>query len=292
MISSWTTISGHLQGDISYSLRKVLVTPSYIDFEITTFGQAWQECDFAFEYRLSNKEEWKDDAVITQTTAKFLRCNNLYGLPLSKDGVVNTLQWKYSENNLFYGNTPQIRLRALPRVRIFSGSGSYHQVSSAYGDSLVNFDGQSRHDCIGINKSGQYMCVGSDTFYIIDSIDDEEFSTSSSSSTEVMSSSSTEIMSSESSSSSSSYLYELYVNGSISPDVSGTYLESGTYNGKPTYTDGTNIIYWDFGYYGWTWGIGAGGIGLFAFESPSNTITGTYYPIGGAEGNPIVARNP
>jgi len=195
-MSNWTTISGHLQGDISYSLRKVLVTPVYVDFELTTFGQKWTECDIAFEYRLNNKENWKEDAVISQTTAKYLKDNKLYGLTASKDGITHTIQWKYSENELFYSNTAQIRIRPLPRIRVFGSSGHYYPISSAYGDSLVDLDGMSRHACIGIDNSGRYMCVGAEVFYVIDSLDVEEFTSSSTSSSSSETSSSSSSISS------------------------------------------------------------------------------------------------
>jgi len=181
-LGNWTTISGILQGDISYILRKSLVTSSYVNFELTTYGESWTKFDIAFEYRLNDKENWREDTVITQTTAQYLRGNKLYGLTASKYGDTNTIQWKYSENDLFYSNTPQIRLRVLPRIRVFSTAGDYNQISSVYGDALVDLDGQSRHACIGIDKSGNYMCVGSHVFYIIDDLDAPEESTSSESS--------------------------------------------------------------------------------------------------------------
>jgi hypothetical protein len=180
--SNWTTIKGNFQGDISYSLRKVLVTPVYIDLELTIFGERWEEVDIGFEYRLNNKEEWKSDAIIVQSTSKYLRGNKLFGLSVSKYGEIHTIQWKYSENNLFFSNTPQIKLNVLPRIRVFSSSGVYNQVSSVYGDGLTDLKGQTRHRAIGVNESGQYMCLGQDVFYIIDSLEDEEYSTSSDSS--------------------------------------------------------------------------------------------------------------
>ena len=202
-VGNWKNISGYLQGDISYDLRKVLVTPIYIEFELTAFGERWQSFDIAFEYRADEREEWLSNAVITETTAEFLRSNKLYGLTASKYGETHKIVWQYSGNDLFYSDTPQIRLRFLPRVRVFS-SGSYHSISSVYGEGLADLDGLSRHNCIGIDQNGNYMCVGASVFYIIDSLDAEEYSSSSSSSSSssIDSSSSSSIDSSSSSSSS------------------------------------------------------------------------------------------
>jgi hypothetical protein len=181
-MGNWKILKGHLQGDISYDLIKVLTTPIYVELEIVAFGQKWEEFDIAFEYRLNDKETWKEDAVIIETTANYLKGNRLYGLSASKDGVTHTIIWKYSENNILYSMVPQIRLRFLPRLRAFGSVNSNHSIVSMYGDSLINFDGISRHDCVGIDKYGRYICLGAHSIYIIDSLDAEEESTSSESS--------------------------------------------------------------------------------------------------------------
>ena len=197
-ISAWTSISGHLQGDISYNLRKSLVTDTYVDFELTAFAERWSEFDLAFEYRKDNREVWQEDASITQTTANYLDGNKLYGLTSIKDGEAHLIRWQYADNNYLFSESLQIRLRVLPRVRVFSRANSNNPISELYGNSKANLDGMSRHDCIGIDQNGNFMCVGADVFYVITSLDEEEFSSSSSSS------SSSSIDSSSSSSSQSS----------------------------------------------------------------------------------------
>lgn len=196
-IGNWTTINGYVQGDISYNLRKVLVTPVYAEFEITGFSEKWMEFDIAFEYRSDERYQWMEDSVITETSANYLRGNKIFGLQASKDGVVNTIFWKYSDNNLFYGSSPQIRLRVLPRVRLFGNTNSKYTIVEAYGDSLLNMEGLSGYNIVGLDQSGRYMGVGDSIFYIMDDLGSESLSSSDSSS-------STFAMTSSSSSSSSS----------------------------------------------------------------------------------------
>ena len=204
MISSWTTISGHLQGDVSYSLRKSVVTDTYVDIELTAFSEKWQEFDLALEYRKDERQAWQTNASITQTTANYLDGNKLFGFTASKDGEVHLIRWQYSDNSYLFSQSAQIRLRPLPRIRTFSQANSNHPIVELYSKGRVNFIGQSRHDCIGIDNNGNYMCVGSDVFYIIESLDVEEFSSSSESSFSSDSSLSSSSSSSQSSSSSSS----------------------------------------------------------------------------------------
>jgi len=175
----WKIIKSNIQGDISYELRKILTTPVYVEFELTAFGQKWTKFDLAFEYRQKENSDWKEDAVIIETTSDYLRNNKMHGITASRYGTSHIIKWKYSENNILYDDNIQIRLRFLPRLRIFSSSIDQHPISSLYGDGLIDFDGISRHHCIGINNDGQYMCVGKNVFYIIDSLDAEEESTSS-----------------------------------------------------------------------------------------------------------------
>ena len=177
---NWTTVSGGIQGDISYNLRKTLVTPIYALFELNSFGEKWQEFDLAFEYRENEKEEWMEDAVITETSANYLRGNKLYGLKVGKYGEINTIIWKYSDNNLIYGSVPQIRLRFLPRIRLFSNAASNYTIASLYGESLINLDGLSENNIVGINQKGQYMGIGSNVFYIMEDLGSESSESSSS----------------------------------------------------------------------------------------------------------------
>jgi hypothetical protein len=167
---TWTILSGYLQGDVAYELSKVSTTSSYVDLQLVAFGDKWTGFDIAFEYKPDNKTNWLEDAVITQTTANYLRGNKLYGLSASSDGYTNTIRWQYSSNSILFGTTPQIRIRFLPRVRVFGSSNSNYTIASLYGDSLINFDGISTHYCIGKDNDGRYMCLTGSTFYILDSL--------------------------------------------------------------------------------------------------------------------------
>jgi len=205
MTVSWKTISGNLQGDVSYSLRKSTVTPQYIDFDLIAFSEMWSEFDLAFEYRRDDSETWKTDAYISQTTANYLTKNHLYGLTASKSGESNLIRWEYANSGYLFGQSLQIRVIVLPRIRVFSRANSVHAISEIYGNSKIDFVGQSNHNCIGINQSGQYMCLGGGDFYIIDSLSADELKSSSSSSYE-----------------------EYYIlSGSLIPDVTGNYYEYG-----------------------------------------------------------------
>ena len=220
-IGNWKNISSYLQGDISYDFKKVLVDSVYANFELVAFGEKFKDFDIAFEYRLNDTQNWREDALIVETSAKYFKDNKMYGLSASKEGETNIIKWKYSANNLLYGNTPQIRIRFLPRLRVFGSSGQQHSIASLYGDSLVDFDGISRHNCVGINNDGNYICLGNHSIYIIDSLDVEKGSSSSESSSN----------SSESSSSSSSVLCTSLTCVSSSPSGHCNYLTNWQFSG-------------------------------------------------------------
>ena len=171
-VSNWTTIKSIIQGDISYSLRKSLVTNSYVDLDLIAMSEKWQSFDMAFEYRLSSKDEWRMDASITATSGEYLRDNKILGMSSSQYGITNSIRWKYSDNNILYSDSPEVRIRILPRIKVFSEANTNYMISSVYGDSLVEFNSQSEHKCVNINNSGQYICLNAISIYIMDSLDD------------------------------------------------------------------------------------------------------------------------
>ena len=142
-LGNWTTTQSSIQGDISYSIKKILVTDNYVDLNLISYSEKWQSFDIAFEYRFSSKDKWNIDAVIISTSGSYLRGNKIYGMSSSKSGDTNTIRWKYVGNNILYGESPQIRIRILPSAKFFSEANTNYIVSSVYGDSLVDFNGNS-----------------------------------------------------------------------------------------------------------------------------------------------------
>lgn len=181
-MNTQVNISSHVQGDVSCYVRKTHVDSQYVEFEFMAFSNNWPEFDIVFEYRRDHLETWRDDASMTETTANYLKGNKLYGITASQYGIQHLIKWKYSDNNLSFGNTVEVRISILPRVRVFSYANSACTISSMYGDSLVNLDEISDHNCIGIDHDGNYMCIGDSVFYVLSSLDIEGLSTSSSSS--------------------------------------------------------------------------------------------------------------
>jgi len=308
-VGNWDNIGCHLQGDISYDFKKVLVDPVYVKFELVAFGEKWKNFDIAFEYRLNETQRWREDALIVETSASYLKDNKMYGLNASKYGSTNIIKWKYSTNNLLYGSVPQIRIRFLPRLRIFGSSGQYHSIVSLYGDSLIDFEGLSQHNCVGINNDGNYICLGSHSIYIIDSLDVEKGSSSSESSSNSSASSNSSSSSSsfaysqssgsssssssstqkKTSSSSSSSSRGVYVSGSLTPLASGNYYRTTDAFSQPHFLRNDNAydIWWHVptsSYY-----ITAGGVGNALQTGWKRSITGPNYfgiynPINGAVG--------
>jgi hypothetical protein len=94
----------------------------YLNCELVAYSEKWTAFDLAFEYRVDSRDEWQTDAVISSTSASYLKGNRLFGLASSQYGETHTIQWKYSANDVLFGTTPQIRIRILPRARIFGSS--------------------------------------------------------------------------------------------------------------------------------------------------------------------------
>ena len=170
-LSEWTILESHIQGDISFYIRKSTVVSEYVDFDLIAFSEKYQSFDVAFEYRIDDRNEWETNAIIISTTASYLTNNKLYGLSASKYGEQHLIRWKYIDNGILNGSAPQIRIRVLPRLRIFSKVTDNYSISSVYGERLVDYEAISTNNCIGIDNKGRYMCVNSTSFYILESLD-------------------------------------------------------------------------------------------------------------------------
>lgn len=171
MSSSWSTISTIVNGDISYVLKQTNLTNTSVDLILTAYSLKWTEFDIAMDYRLSNLDEWLTDASLTFTTANQIIKNRVYGLIASQYGTDNTIRWQFSDNNISFGTSPQLQFQLVPRFRNFSSSIMGNIVTDLYSDHNVNWIGNSTTNrFVGLNKTGQYMCVSNKLFYILDTI--------------------------------------------------------------------------------------------------------------------------
>ena len=84
--------------------------------------------------------------------------------------------------------------------------------------------------------------------------------------------------------------YDLLVTGTLSPDVTGNYLEDGTCAGKPQYRreDSQCWIWWYATYSRWILSRAPGYLGPHWYKS-ADPVTGTYTPFYGATGTATVS---
>lgn len=170
-MSSWSTISTIINGDISYVLKQTNLTNDSVDFILTSYSLKWDEFDISIEYRNSSLDEWRDDIVLTFTTANMISNNQVYGLQASQYGTDNTIRWNFSNNNVSFGTSIQLLIRIVPRIRNFSRSVLGNIVTDLYGNHNSSWVGSSgTHRFMGMNKIGQYMCISGSSFYILDTI--------------------------------------------------------------------------------------------------------------------------
>ena len=169
MISPLLTI---LNGEISYFIRKSNLTKTEVDIQLTASSMRWNNFDVEFEYRNNDEEEWKSDAILSFTTGNSIVGNRIYGLKASKTGYTNLLRWNFEKNALTYGVSIQLRIKILPRIRNFGYSVINSAITETWGENGADLIAFSRSKkCVGINRTGQYICLTSSSVQIFNSMD-------------------------------------------------------------------------------------------------------------------------
>ncbi len=70
----------------------------------------------------------------------------------------------------------------------------------------------------------------------------------------------------------------VYVTGTVTPDVTGTYAANGTYNGKTAYTNGSYWLWYDSGFMHYSIAVDKGGTVLFSRAWVTGAeVVGSYY---------------
>lgn len=173
MTGNWNNLSFTMQGDVSYSLSISSVSLLSVDFRLIGYSEKWNNFDVAFEYQDKESLAWIDDASIISTNAKYLKGNKLYGLDASKYGSTNIFRWKYIDNHFLMGNTINVRIRILPRIKNFGHFYPYSSVSESYGENKADIDSWSNDKkCLMINNVGQYVCSNGADITVYNSLSD------------------------------------------------------------------------------------------------------------------------
>jgi hypothetical protein len=170
--STYTNLSGLSLGETAFSLEKAKVTASYIDFNLTVYGNPWNTVDIAFEYRYDDYDQWRTDAVIIGSQSEYIEQNKLLGIPSSDQGVVTQFRWKYPSNNITEGMKIELRLRLLPRTQNYSCFDNKTVISEAYGESFYDYVGSIDKKCIRKDLYGRYICLDDTSISIYESLSD------------------------------------------------------------------------------------------------------------------------
>jgi len=147
---------------------KNIATENSLDVQVTLFSNKFSYADIEFWYRTDFGEKWMDDAFISNSTAKFIRGNQLFRLPCLATGYKNIVRWQYEKNNLTLGNSIQIKIRAIPSVATFNHYGYYTIVENVYSNIYNEIESVIPYKIIGLDNYGNYMCFDKNRFVVVD----------------------------------------------------------------------------------------------------------------------------
>ena len=160
--TNWIKLGSFIDGDITIALSKGGVLSNSITFLLDIYSSKYDKIDIAFEYKLKENENWRNDAIITSSTSTYAINNNLFGLSASTYGSQNTFKWSYDKNLALFGNLVQVRITILPRTINFSESNVNsiltNIVSQTYENNKTDVDVISDKRVMNKDKEGRYIC--------------------------------------------------------------------------------------------------------------------------------------
>lgn len=159
MKTAWNSISGLVQGDISYAFRTSALSNSTVDFAMVAYSEKWTKFDISFEFRAKREETWRKDAFLILSNANKIDGNKVIGLDASKYGAINLIRWDFAKNAITYGENIEVKINILPRVKHFSSSTLCSISSHVYGSQLSDIDRITTEVIIlNLNNDGNYIC--------------------------------------------------------------------------------------------------------------------------------------
>lgn len=174
MKTAWNSISGIVQGDITYTFRATALSNSDADFTMIAYSEKWDKLDISFEFRAKKEETWRKDAFLTISNANKIDGNRVIGLDASKYGAINIIRWSFTKNAITYGENIEVRVNILPRIKQFSTSRTSHIASQVYGRQWASVDAISNNaKILNINNDGKYIMADNSVIYIRESPDGE-----------------------------------------------------------------------------------------------------------------------
>lgn len=177
-MSAYSSLSFMSQGDVAvtYEISKAAAI-DMSEIKIKVYGGAYPKVDIAFEYRLSEFENWRSDSVISAGPGS-IDGNVLKGVDCSIAGHNHIAYWNHKANGLVNGQECMSRMIVLPSPVVFLTSGtttwaervSTHDPYASLNRLIVNTD-----------KSGNFICITDLSVDIVDINDQTLLSISASS---------------------------------------------------------------------------------------------------------------
>lgn len=171
--TNWISLGTTVLGDLTISFSKGEVYQKSVDFQIKAYSGKLSEIDIAFDYRLDDSEDWKEDASIAASQSYYVENNKLIGIRASQYGTSNLIKWNFGDNYILNGKNVQVRLRILPRLISFGSSSQFHLISQSYGKNKSDFEfGSSTYKCIAKDNSGRFVCSNSSGIQVFENLED------------------------------------------------------------------------------------------------------------------------
>ena len=139
-----------------------------IDVGLTLFSTSSKYASVAFYYKKNYLDEWRSDAKIIASPARFAYGNELHGLPCSILGSENVLTWDHESNGVAAGSSCLLKIEVIPSSTVMCLAEGFTWIETLFkgGDRIV--EGRVKGKAIGLDCYGNSVVNGGYSFSVVD----------------------------------------------------------------------------------------------------------------------------
>lgn len=139
-----------------------------IDLRLTLFSTEFKWVSVALLYKRDMLDEWRSDAAIVSSNARFRISNEMHGLPCSETGSESRLTWAHGANDIATGSRCIVKAVVIPSVVVSCATDEFSRFETLFkgGDRII---GRGIFgDAVGTDSSGNAVVIEDHFASIVD----------------------------------------------------------------------------------------------------------------------------
>ena len=134
----YTGMSMSSQISVDIGVVQGTETDGTIELRLTLFSTVLKYGSVALFYKRDALDDWRSDAVITFSNARFKSGNEMRGLPCSSSGAESRLIWNHNANGIASGSRCMVKAMVVPTLAVTCATDEFSRVETLFnGDDRI-----------------------------------------------------------------------------------------------------------------------------------------------------------